>query len=440
MTHVGRRHGTAAILGLLVAACAAEGTTEEPEAIAAALANEPAVALADGTQVSAADFKARVQAVDSELASIRNLRGVVATTKRSNGDLVDWIPSASQLPGVARPTALPPLWELAGVERSKIVTPEAEAIAKQLDAEEKGPPGSVPLYRHNPEHVAKFGKTYDEFLQKVQKPVNTCIPMQGCRYYGSARQAIAPFWGTYGIVNIWKPAVDHLKHGMSLMQLDVWTQGLDMKSETIEAGWMVQPDLFNADAWTHLFVFTTNDGYGVNSCYNNACANPPFSAWVQLSSTKFPGAQLTPTSVFNGTQREAAFAVYPIPGWYLVWFIDEWIGGFSAGFYQSPGLASGINGVDWYGEVNDIDDGVASKNQMGSGSYANAGTGKAAYIRQLYTWARNPDGSVGAKNLYAPTLSATDNQCYTILSTSAPGDFSLWLGGPGLNTTTCRTD
>lgn len=144
----------------------------------------------------------------------------------------------------------------------------------------------------------------------------------------------------------------------------------------------------------------------------------------------------------DGPQYEMGVAVYPTPGWYWIWQIDEWIGAVRGDFYEASGLLHGGTLISWYGEVNDPDDGVASKSEMGSGRFANAGFGRAAYMAQLSTYTRNPDQSIGATNPYAPTtVTATDSACYSVLSdTSNPANVVIWAGGPGWNNTTCKTD
>ena len=98
------------------------------------------LASACATPPDAPDSQARSAGSDP-CAPHGRLRGphpsAVATTRTSSGQVIDWIPAASQAPagGIAHPPSSAP------------IAPASTAAAPLIAASEQGPPGTVPVLR-----------------------------------------------------------------------------------------------------------------------------------------------------------------------------------------------------------------------------------------------------------------------------------------------------
>ncbi len=385
---------------------------------------------------------ARIEAaIDADRANL----DIVAGKQRSRGQLFDWVKPESQLPdGVTPPPLPPPLWELEGKTRAEVMTPEMERLLMGVNAQLTGPNGTVPRWRPDADYVSTKATTLNDFFASVNNPDPAICPPNSpgyCRHYQQVT-AFGSFWGTAAFLNIWNPVLDATEPGrMSLMQFAAANVGADGLKDTLEVGWMVQPQLFQ-DSSTHLFLFLTPDGYQT-SCWNSGC-----NGWYQISSTKAPGMVL-PASVLGGNQVEALTGVLAQPGWYYVWWGDEWIGAVPATYYDPnagttfDGLAGGIATASWYGEVADAQDAshVMTATDMGSGQFVAAGVGSAAYIRDLVT---SPDASTwdpfynNSYNFLTSNFSCYDNT----YGRQNDGVWNDWfaLGGPGYNWPNCTTD
>jgi len=405
--------------------------------------------------LSASVLADRVAQLERQIDDSRAHLEIVATTTTDDGSTYDWIVPESQTEDGKLPQ-FPPLWEVLGKKKSEVITPDVLAARAEIDRRMKGPSGAVPLYRPNARHIAQYTASYAEFMERSIKPASTCVMVPGfgtqCRYWSSSSQA-GSYWGTSGILSLWRPSVDQVNNAtpMSLMQFAASATPPGGLKETIELGWQVQP-AFYGDTNSHLFLFLTPDGYGSGSCYNQACTTTaPVAGWVALSTTITPGMTLTP-SVFGSSVQEALIGVSPIPGWFGVWWLDQWIGAIPATFYDATGLASGITSVGWYGEIADNEhDGTATNSDMGSGQFAFPipAWSRYAYVRDVNLQLRNPNGSLGNWQTFYTTWPAssetvTDVNCYNMARGFDPGNtfWNSWLivGGPGRNSPNCLSD
>jgi hypothetical protein len=92
--------------------------------------------------------------------------------------------------------------------------------------------------------------------------------------------SIGPIFGGEVTSYIASPALNQQPHGHSLAQTWTTSKGNVCTgsgsssgcSQTVEMGWMVDNDMFN-DANTHLFIFSTQDGYWSTGCYDGEACN-----------------------------------------------------------------------------------------------------------------------------------------------------------------------
>jgi Neprosin len=157
-----------------------------------------------------------------------------------------------------------------------------------------------------------------------------------------------------------------------------------------------------------------------------------------------PG-QIVPVSVLGGTQVEHLLSVFQMPtGDWWVAYQHELLGYYPARLFSK--LSQGACRVVWYAEVyrpksapGFENDHGAIKTEMGSGQFAEAELGQAAYVRNpryFDEWwgTKIPDGTA--------TMGSQAPPCYTQsrwtpLIASQENAF-FFLGGPGGNAPECR--
>ncbi|XP_050264796.1 uncharacterized protein LOC126708858 isoform X1 [Quercus robur] len=101
--------------------------------------------------------------------------------------------------------------------------------------------------------------------------------------------------GAGGDINLWDPLVESYDE-ISSAQISL-KSGFVENFESIEAGWMVYPNLFNADGQPRLFIRWTLDGYRWTGCINLICAG-----FVQTSSVIALGSTFSNVSTLHGPQ------------------------------------------------------------------------------------------------------------------------------------------
>ncbi|KAJ0105127.1 hypothetical protein Patl1_17707 [Pistacia atlantica] len=195
------------------------------------------------------------------------------------------------------------------------------------------------------------------------------------------------YLGASGQVNIQNPKIPKGQFSEALIRLQ---SGSEDQIDGIQVGWMVNPTLYG-DNRTRTFTLWTA---GRNGCYDIMC--PGF---VQVNPKLSLSSTFTRISVFGGKQYDFTFTVSQE----LLRLLGGG-GAFSGGISNSP--------------------------PMGTGHFAEANYGKAAYIRQLkvvdeFNRLRYPD-----KSLFKLF---TDCTCYDLYALTGPlGEgFGFLYGGPG---------
>jgi Neprosin len=232
--------------------------------------------------------------------------------------------------------------------------------------------------------------------------------------------------------NIWSPFVDTSKGQVfSLMQM--WVIG-DHSSE--ETGWVVYPEMFG-DENSHFFIFSTADDYQTTGSWNNAAND-----FVQVADFGVLGSSFGGYSSPGGAQHEFSVAYYrdASNNWWL------FRGGVAVGYYPAAFYGSDPTTRHTIEVGTETAPGtVASWPGAGSGQWATALYGYAAYVRQLQYYSTsnvaiwNDYDLFGNSNCYNWAGPFQNGQGGNILKNDPNPSWwtrYLFLGGPG--GTTCN--
>ena len=359
---------------------------------------------------------------------------VVKTIVTSSGEIIDCIDLYSQ-PGLRMNDLkkedllfAPKTWpEDTGTDTTGVQDKDRSPDLLYQLTGEKCPQGAIPVLRLTMETLTRF-ETLDDFFKKghgfIQPPCGS-DGSSAPHEYAHASRNIAN-WGAESILNVWSPYVEK-SNEFSLSQIWV-VRGSGADRETVEAGWQVYKDLYG-DWRAHLFIYFTPDNYGSGGGYNLTTG-----AFVQVSSTVYPGAGFTNYSSAGGTQYKIKLLLYKdgTSGSWWLRYGDTWVGYWPRSRFDSNGLRDQGATIDFGGEiVNTQTDSRHTRTDMGSGHWPYEGFGYAAYQRNLKY--------VDLSNYYraATGLSAsrTDNMCYDIELHETTGSWGVYFyfGGSGYN-------
>ncbi|KAI5442957.1 hypothetical protein KIW84_011843 [Lathyrus oleraceus] len=237
------------------------------------------------------------------------------------------------------------------------------------------------------------------------------------------------FIGADGNINIWNPKIE-LDGDSSTAQ--IWLKagnGLDF--ESIEAGWMVNPNYYGNND-TRLFAYWTSDSYKTTGCFDLTC-----SGFVQTNNEFTLGGAITPISSDNGEQFELNIGIHldELGHWWLKINRNVPIGYWPAGLFVSLKHSAVL--VQWGGEV------FSSKVRtspphtgtwMGSGYTAEDGFGHACFIRNI----RIRDYSLQVKYPDSISIASQEPYCYSVFNDDRGGkDPEFYFGGSGRSVTGC---
>ena len=283
---------------------------------------------------------------------------------------------------------------------------------------------TIPMARITLDGLAKF-TSLDAFFRKSPNggglpPLNTVAPaVTATHRYAHAYQS-ADNLGGHSYLNVWAPAI-WANQIFSLSQ-HWYVGGSGSGLQTAEVGWQVYPQLYSS-TMPVFFIYWTADGYNQTGCYNLTCG-----AFVQTNSSWAIGGALSPSSTLNGPQYEVEVAYYLYQGnWWLYvngTTSDNAIGYYPGTIYNGGALSNNASYIDYGGEVV----GTTSFPPMGSGQFASAGYGNAAYQRTIYYFTTTG----GASNA---SLTASqqwpDNYTAVVTNYLSPWNETLFFGGPG---------
>jgi hypothetical protein len=285
------------------------------------------------------------------------------------------------------------------------------------------PPGTVAVRRVTLEELSRF-ETLGHFLRKSPRSTQAAMvppaapeAPQPPHEYAHAGQTVDNLGG-HGFLNIWAPAITG-DETFSLSQHWYAAEG-PSGTQTAEVGWQVFPEKYR-HAHPVLFTYWTPDGYKTGSYSNDA------GDFVQYSPNCPVGIALDDVSVLGGAQAEIEVCYFLSGGnWWL--FVNgvgtaHAVGYYPATKYQGGPLATKATSIDYGGETV----GTTAYPAMGSGEFASAGAGKAAYQRDIYYF--TPAGASQQADLQAAQQWPAS---YTIEvhQSNAWGEY-FWFGGPG---------
>ncbi|XP_068646320.1 protein neprosin-like [Aristolochia californica] len=278
------------------------------------------------------------------------------------------------------------------------------------------PEGYIPIRRTTKNELVK-AKIFFNYNREVITP--TAKPPYAGNVAILKWRGKEKAYGTRFALNVWGLQVDKGQFSAS----NVWIlHGCDF----INAGWIVNPDLFG-DSKSRLFINWTVDCYKKTGCFNMFC--PGF---VQID-TEFPlGTELRPLSVHNGPQYKVKLDLFKDLSsggdWWLVHGGDKPIGYWPSELLTN--LSSYSEAMAWGGYVYGPTDRPSPA--MGSGYFPYEGYGVGCFFRGIKLMDMY-------RAFYTPRdkyLSHAHTRCYG-LETGSIGnkDWGLFVyfGGP-----TCR--
>jgi hypothetical protein len=358
---------------------------------------------------------------------------VVETTRTSQGQILDWIPIESQVPGgrIASPPPSPEI--VSSQQRGKT------ARAAQFELQEKGsrlgPEGTVPVLRIDPKKLRR-NKTLEEFLSKHGHRTRTVYyngyaleqpEVGGPHDYAATAQTVDCLGGD-GFISLFDPYTAHSDE-FSLSQIGLEGNREKGGRQTVEAGWQEYRDKYG-DWIPHLFVYYTTNGYASDGD-NIGGYNQEVKGWVQYSRSVYPGAISNHESTPGGAQWELfiKYQLYQGNWWFNAG--GEWIGYYPASLFSSPGLKNGADRILFFGEIVDSASHTeATKTQMGTGYFAEYRWPYSAFQRVL----RYQTDANGSMSDYDGSAIVTDSKEYDAelhMNSGTNWRSYFWFGGPG---------
>ncbi|KAJ6837608.1 uncharacterized protein M6B38_119755 [Iris pallida] len=292
------------------------------------------------------------------------------------------------------------------------------------------PEGTVPIRRTKggdvlrASSVKRFGRKRHGAVPRPKSADPDLVDQSG-HQHAIAYVEGDKYYGAKATMNVWEPRIQQ-PNEFSLSQLWVLGGSFGQDLNSIEAGWLVSPDLYG-DNNTRLFTYWTSDAYQATGCYNLLC-----SGFIQISSEIAMGATIYPISGYGASQYDIDILVWKDPkegNWWMQ-FGNGYVLGYWPAFLFSY-LADSASMIEWGGEVvNSWPGGEHTSTQMGSGRFPEEGFGKSSYFRNVQV----VDGS---NNLRAPKgIGAFTEQsnCYNVQNGHSDdwGNF-FYYGGPGKN-------
>lgn len=406
------------------------------------LAESPAIGTqkqAESVRPDAAEIARRKDKIRNHFKKVVDDMPKEKTTVTRSGKVIDWVRPESQIQGgqLSSPPSAPTV---------PANTEDQSAKSELLDDPQvRGPAGSVPVVRFDVESYLQSVEippaSPEEMFAKMPPPA----PASNNRYYVSW-QRTGTWFGAGAAFNVWN--APGLSTGEdNIAQLAVFTRSGTV-GQSVEAG-KIQMQSLNGDAVPHLFVYYTTNNWGSSGDWRGGY-NRLQQGFIQVGTNYSPGIALTPTSTRDGSQYSIYIEVRPNSnGDWWVWVGNEWMGYYprcksqdctQGTLFSNPGLRDSANTYDFYGEIFDASAPASTFTDMGSGSFASEGWGRAAYIRSMrrfialstYEWLTS---SVGA-------LGTTDANCYSsngpFFNGGTGWENYYYYGGPGRDAAACR--
>jgi neprosin-like protein len=305
----------------------------------------------------------------------------------------------------------------------KTAVPAGQHLASQLASGQKDafgnkvacPSGTIPIRRMTLQETTRFPSLAAYLAKQPAGAGNPTINPGNAHRYGVGYQSVANT-GLNSWLNVWNNSGE-----FDLSQ--IWDVSQAATVQTLEAGWIHYPAKFGTNN-SVLFIFWTPNNYA-SGCYNLDC-----SGFVQTNPSITLGAGFNPYSTFGGTQYGFGLQYKWYQGNWWLYYSNTAVGYYPGGIYAGGPLSSGnANVVEAGGEAYT---GGSTWPQMGSGNWANAGFGYAAFQNTVFYI-----DTSGAGQWTSLSPIVTNPNCYSLILVPASQGGSwgsyLWFGGPGGN-------
>ncbi|XXG45982.1 hypothetical protein AAC387_Pa02g0927 [Persea americana] len=222
--------------------------------------------------------------------------------------------------------------------------------------------------------------------------------------------------GAQAKISVWNVHVEEDEHSTA----SIFVRQKD-KFDLVNAGWIVS-DYIMGDNNTHLYAYWGSDTDG---CYNLKC--PGF---VQINNGIALGSVI-PVSVYDGNQQTLELRISMDPAnnnWWLVVGLDT-LGYWPSSLFKD--MVGRADRIEWSGEVLNLEtDDHHTTTQMGSGHFAGAGKGRAAFFDNCMYLVKHDEG----QRPHVVTTSVTRSKCYDMSKISMGSrdkGLFFYFGGPG---------
>ncbi|KAI9071735.1 hypothetical protein K1719_046301 [Acacia pycnantha] len=243
------------------------------------------------------------------------------------------------------------------------------------------PEGTIPIRRIKEEDILR-ANSIQQFGKKNFKrpPFRSYAKAQGSQEYATVYvRGDDRYYGGKATINTWNPSVQFGEFSVS----QIWLLNDDdvANTNTIEAGWQVNPQLYG-DNTTRLFTYWTDDNGKTTGCYDLLC-----SGFVQLDAGVAVGASITPLSIYGNQSAQAAMKLtiwkdIKNGDWWIQYGPEKVIGYWPSALFSQ--LSYNATVVEWGGEViNTRSNGQNTATQMGSGHFPAEGYGKASFFANI---------------------------------------------------------
>jgi Neprosin len=259
-------------------------------------------------------------------------------------------------------------------------------------------------------------------------------PASNDRYY-VLWQRYGTSYGSAGRINIWNTE-GPVNNETSIAQVAV-IGGEPMQA--VEAG-KIELQSLNGGRAPHFFTYYRTNGSATGDFVGGY--NTLVVGWIQSSATVAPGMSLVGwQSQTGGNQYSLDVEVRLYQGNWWIKAAGQWAGYYPGWLFSASGIRDSASRLDWYGEVYDSTAPAPTSTDMGSGKFASAGYGYAAYFRNL-TYFPSPLFTDPVRLWDSGTLHVTDAACYSgsgpFYSSDAAWRNYFYFGGPGKEAPGCQ--
>ncbi|KAF8013819.1 hypothetical protein BT93_I1621 [Corymbia citriodora subsp. variegata] len=282
------------------------------------------------------------------------------------------------------------------------------------------PDGTIPILRTTKEDRMR-ANFFEQTRPQIYHPLSAKSPGFHFAYVELHNYPNTLYTGAKAFINNYIPKCG--KGQFSAAQIWIISD-INNPTNMIEAGWTVDPDLYNDDR-SHLFISWKADGAG---CYDLRC--PGF---VQVDNSITLGQILPNTSVYDGLQFEIYVAIHQeanTKDWWLTVKkdnVDVNVGYWPAKLF--PQLASGAK-ILQFGGATHTSNGMPFP-PMGSGYFPDNSYKHACVFRQIQYL--NSSQSWKAPESWRGSAETSSQECYRATTNNEDQfmGYTLLFGGPG---------